>query len=625
MCCASRPTPCSKATGSWSSTRDTWWRGRSRPACATGSTPRSRRASARVMPSSCRSTAPRSGKECAPSSATKRARRKTARPGGRARRDRAAGAVAPLPGGRPGRAGPAGHQPRDPRRRLPGPHGAVRVGEINPASHPRLPRPPDHRPVLPGGPRGGAAPRGRAGGSAQPQDRLRVPVLPPHPPPDRRRERRAADGPRRHAAGGAPRAGREGPAGGRTDRPRRAPSRSALGRPAPARGDRPRHGHGTVHPPGRRADREPRPRLRSRDHRADREDEPRGVDARGGHTRPGDRREGAAHPEARGRAHLLGREGGMNALDLLRFAWGALKGHRLRTALTLLGMAIGVGAVILLTALGEGARGYVTNEFMALGSNLLIVLPGKTETTGNAPILGGTTRPLTLEDCEAITRRVPRVRRLAPLSVGSARVGYRERRRQVDVLGATPELLPVRLFRILIEVGAHSEIDAARREVMTVLKERHDGEEDVTVLTQDSVLGAFNRILGALTLALAGIAAISLSVAGIGIMNVMLVSVSERTPEVGLLKALGAPPRQILRVFLVEAVLLSAAGGLLGLLTGYVGSAILSQAFPALPAHPPTWAVIAALVVSLAAGALFGVLPARRAARLDPVVSLAGR
>jgi len=181
------------------------------------------------------------------------------------------------------------------------------------------------------------------------------------------------------------------------------------------------------------------------------------------------------------------------------------------------------------------------------------------------------------------------------------------------------------LFRILIEVGAHAEIDTARREVMDILKERHDNEEDVTVLTQDSVLSAFNRILGALTLALAGIAAISLSVAGIGIMNVMLVSVSERTPEVGLLKALGAPPREILKVFLVEAVLLSAAGGVLGLLIGYAGSGVLGQAFPALPARPPAWAVFAALAVSLLSGAVFGVLPARRAARLDPVIALAGR
>jgi len=401
----------------------------------------------------------------------------------------------------------------------------------------------------------------------------------------------------------------------------------------------------------------------------------------------------------------------MSALDLLRFAWEALKGHRLRTVLTLLGMGIGVGAVILLTALGEGARGYVTNEFMALGSNLLIVLPGRTETTGNAPIFGGTTRPLTLEDCEAIQRRAPHVRRLAPLAVGSARVGYGEKRREVTILGSTPDLLPVRhlaigvgrflpdveadrgapvavigrtvqselfgsetplgrtirigdwrfrvvglmapkgqsiglnmddvviipvssalrlfnqrsLFRILIEVGVHAEIDAARAQVMSILKERHDNEEDVTVLTQDSVLSAFNRILGALTLALAGIAAISLSVAGIGIMNVMLVSVSERTPEVGLLKALGAPPREILKVFLVEAVLLSAAGGVLGLLIGYAGSGVLGQAFPALPARPPAWAVFAALAVSLLSGAVFGVLPARRAARLDPVIALAGR
>jgi len=401
----------------------------------------------------------------------------------------------------------------------------------------------------------------------------------------------------------------------------------------------------------------------------------------------------------------------MSALDLLRFAWEALKGHRLRTVLTLLGMGIGVGAVILLTALGEGARGYVTNEFMALGSNLLIVLPGKTETTGNAPIFGGTTRPLTLEDCEAIQRRAPRVRRLAPLAVGSARVGYGEKRREVTILGTTPDMLSVRhlaigvgrflpdveadrgapvavigrtvqselfgsetplgrtirigdwrfrvvgvmapkgqsiglnmddvviipvssalrlfnqrsLFRILIEVGVHAEIDAARAQVMSILKERHDNEEDVTVLTQDSVLSAFNRILGALTLALAGIAAISLSVAGIGIMNVMLVSVSERTPEVGLLKALGAPPREILKVFLVEAVLLSAAGGVLGLLIGYAGSGVLGQTFPALPARPPTWAVFAALAVSLLSGAVFGVLPARRAARLDPVIALAGR
>src|SRR5207245_8220315 len=146
------------------------------------------------------------------------------------------------------------------------------------------------------------------------------------------------------------------------------------------------------------------------------------------------------------------------------------------------------------------------------------------------------------------------------------------------------------LFRILVEVGAHDEIPVARREVLRILKERHDGEEDITVLTQDAVLAAFDRILGALTLALAGIAAISLSVAGIGIMNVMLVSVSERTAEIGLLKALGAAPRAILEVFLVEAVLLSGSGGLAGILIGYAGAGTLTRLFPALPASPPGWA-----------------------------------
>lgn len=401
----------------------------------------------------------------------------------------------------------------------------------------------------------------------------------------------------------------------------------------------------------------------------------------------------------------------MSAFEILRFSLTALRGHRLRAGLTLLGVSIGVAAVVLLTALGEGARLYVTGEFASLGSNLLIVLPGKVETSGSAPIVGGTPRDLTLQDAQAVQRRCRQVRRVAPISLGAARVGYGDRRRELTVLGATPDLLPVRhleievgrflpdidpdrtapvavigrtvqrelfgaenplgkpirigdrrfrvsgvmggkgtslgmnmddivivpvasglrlfnqtsLFRILIEVGAHAQIDSARQEVLEILKLRHEGEEDVTILTQDSVLSAFNRILSALTLAIGGIAAISLSVAGIGIMNVMLVSVSERTSEIGLLKALGAAPGAILRVFLVEAIMLSASGGLLGLLVGYGGAGVLAHIFPALPAWPPSWAVAAAILLSTGSGIIFGVLPARRAARLDPVTALAGR
>ncbi len=126
-------------------------------------------------------------------------------------------------------------------------------------------------------------------------------------------------------------------------------------------------------------------------------------------------------------------------------------------------------------------------------------------------------------------------------------------------------------------------------------------------------------------MALGGIAAISLAVAGVGIMNVMLVSVSERTREVGLLKALGAGRRQILALFLTEAVLISSAGGLLGLALGWGAVRVLVAVYPALPATPPVWAVVAALVLSVVVGAAFGVLPARRATRLDPVAALGGR
>jgi len=397
--------------------------------------------------------------------------------------------------------------------------------------------------------------------------------------------------------------------------------------------------------------------------------------------------------------------------DLLGFAARALRGHRLRTALSLLGVAIGVAAVIALTALGEGARRYVVGQFTSLGTNLVIVLPGKTDTTGGMPGLGGVPHDLTLEDALAIVRGVPEVEKAAPISMGTETLAHGERRRQVAVVGATSEMLEVRhlslshgeflpalewdrsspvavlgatsarelfpggedpvgrvvrvadwrmrvlgvlaprgmqlgvdmddvvvvpvatamkmlnrpsLFRLLLQARSHVDLDRTKERVRKLLTERH-GEEDVTVITQDAVLTAFSSILGALTLALAGIAAISLAVAGVGIMNVMLVSVSERTREIGLLKAIGASRRQILAAFLAEAVLISTAGGLLGLAVGWAAVRVLVAVFPALPATPPHWAVVAAFSLSVTVGALFGVLPARRATRLDPVAALGGR
>jgi putative ABC transport system permease protein len=180
------------------------------------------------------------------------------------------------------------------------------------------------------------------------------------------------------------------------------------------------------------------------------------------------------------------------------------------------------------------------------------------------------------------------------------------------------------LFRLVMQVRSYADLGRTREGVLRILTERH-GEEDVTVITQDAVVTAFDSILGALTMALGGIAAVSLAVAGVGIMNVMLVSVSERTREVGLLKALGAGRGQILAAFLAEAVLISSAGGVLGLGLGWAAVLGLVAVYPALPASPPAWAVAAAFALAVAVGAVFGVLPARRATRLDPVTALAGR
>jgi len=399
----------------------------------------------------------------------------------------------------------------------------------------------------------------------------------------------------------------------------------------------------------------------------------------------------------------------MAVADLLGFALAALAGHRLRALLSLLGVAIGVTAVVLLTALGQGARAYVVNQFATLGTHLLIVIPGKVETSGGAPGWGGTPHELTLDDAAALARTLPEVARMAPLAMGTETVAAGERQRQVAVLGTTaafltvrdlavaagsflPDLPPTRgapvvvlgqrvarelypgsdpvgqvvrvggwrmrvvgllaprgvhlgmdmddvvivpvatgmrmfnrasLFRVLLKAHPTADLDRLKGRVVALLAERH-GEEDITCITQDAVLATFATLLDALTLALVGIAAISLVVAGVGIMNVMLVSVAERTAEVGLLRALGAQPRQVLACFLTEAALLSTAGGLAGLGAGWAGSAVVAHLYPDFPVAPPAWAPPAALGVALAVGTLFGYLPARRATRLDPVAALAG-
>jgi putative ABC transport system permease protein len=180
------------------------------------------------------------------------------------------------------------------------------------------------------------------------------------------------------------------------------------------------------------------------------------------------------------------------------------------------------------------------------------------------------------------------------------------------------------LFRILIEVRSNDTMEATRLAVIDFFTERHRAE-DITVISQDAVVTSFSSIMQVMTLALAGIASISLGVAGVGIMNVMLVSVTERRAEIGLLKAMGAVNRQILVVFVLEAVLLAVLGGLVGLTAGYLTVAVFVSYYPSFPAAPPLWAVISSMALSLFVGVGFGVWPARRATRLDPVRSLTGR
>jgi len=401
----------------------------------------------------------------------------------------------------------------------------------------------------------------------------------------------------------------------------------------------------------------------------------------------------------------------MRFVDCNRIAFGAMVRYPLRTGMMLLATSIGVGAVLLLTALGESARGYVSDAFQELGTNMVIVLPGKTETTGTGVgvLSGVTARDLTLDDARAVLRSRA-VRYVAPVIVGSIPVSRSGLERETMVVGTTPHFAAIRqwkmalgeflpnvdmdraspvcvigsvirtelfgteppigkwlrigdrrcrltgvlaeqgtsimvnvdevvivpvsyaqtlfdvsgLFRLIIQATGRETIDRAKQDVVRIIKQRHYGEEDVTVITQDAVLATFDGIFDTLTKALAGIASISLIVAGVLIMNVMLVAVSQRTREIGLLKALGATRRQIIALFLTEAAFLAVFGGLAGLGFGYLATVGLRALYPGYIFMPPAWAAIGAFLVAIACGIFFGIWPARKAAALDPIMALSG-
>jgi len=397
----------------------------------------------------------------------------------------------------------------------------------------------------------------------------------------------------------------------------------------------------------------------------------------------------------------------LGTADQFMLSSGAVRAYPLRSFLSMLGIAIGVMAVILLTSVGEGTRRYVLAQFSQFGTTIIAINPGKVETGGMPGVFGGTTQKLTIADAEALAR-LPNVRRVVPISLGKARVEGNGRGRSVPIQGCTSDLphvfhfgvaqgnfLPpgdprrgspvvvlgpklkrelfddrnalgefVRIaglrFRVigvmapkgsvlgfdiddaayipiatamqlfnqdeLIEIDIdfeHEEMtESVAEAVRKRLIERHNNREDFTLTTQTAMLETSGKIMRIITVSVAAIAGISLLVGAIGILTIMWISVGERTSEIGLLLAIGAHPRQILRIFLLEAVLITTAGGLLGAGTGIGLAALLRAFFPELPIYTPPLALLAALAMSTFAGIASGIAPARRAASLDPVEAL---
>jgi len=392
--------------------------------------------------------------------------------------------------------------------------------------------------------------------------------------------------------------------------------------------------------------------------------------------------------------------------DFIQLTFGAVRGHPLRTALTMLGIAVGTASVILLTSIGEGIRVYVNTQFSQFGTNLLSIMPGKAKTFG-LPGIATTTRKLTLEDALAL-QHLPGIEQVVPIIFGTASVEWENRSRSVFIVGATsdvPEVykmgvrqgvflpasdprrsspvtvlgpklkqelfgmenplgkyvriggirymvigimapkgqvvgmdlddrafIPVagamRLFNrdglqnIDIHFARADQVNLVTAEIQRIIKKRHDGEEDFTIVTQTGMLTTLDKIIRVMTVVVAAIAAISLWVGAVGIMNMMWISVNERVEEIGLEKAIGAEPRQILTLFLGEAALLSTVGGAIGVLIGISLANLIGFFVPALPVEIPYFYVALSLLVSLLAGLASGVLPARRAARLDPLEAL---
>ena len=393
--------------------------------------------------------------------------------------------------------------------------------------------------------------------------------------------------------------------------------------------------------------------------------------------------------------------------DAIRLALGAVTAQRLRSFLTLLGIAVGIASVILLTSIGEGIHRFVLAEFTQFGTNIASISPGKVKTSGPAPTgIPTSVRALTLDDARALAQ-LPHVTGMTAMVWGNSEVSGNGRLRRTTVNGVGADMLKVYSIKVrtgqflpdealenaraLVVLGAKlkselfgsanplgarvrvgnlqfrvigvleakgqflgvdlddaayiptaralelynrdglMKIDLAYEEgipastivkaVKATLTARH-GREDFTITTQEDMLRTLSNILDILTMAVGALGSISLLVGGVGIVTIMTIAVSERTGEIGLLVALGAPQRTILGLFLGEAVALSALGGVIGLVLGIGLAQVIHLAVPALPVHTPVTFVLLAEGIAIAIGLLAGVLPARSAARLDPVEAL---
>jgi len=413
----------------------------------------------------------------------------------------------------------------------------------------------------------------------------------------------------------------------------------------------------------------------------------------------------------------------VSILESVRLAFRALVANKLRAALTMLGIIIGVGAVITLMSAGEGVSLYIEEQFQGMGSNLLFVMPGSMEEANAGPpgmSAGGV--ELTNGDVEALRDpiRAPDVAAISPQMFRSTTVATGKRDTVAQVMGVTPDFaevrnwfpevgefivqedlnsrarvailgrtvvedlfpdnpypleqtvkingIPFRVIGVLEEKGgsqmgdedssvliplttaqtrlfpsrsrsgeyrvsvilvkavSEDRMEAASEQVAAILREQHDidfsDEDDFSVISQSDILDVFGQITDVLTVFLGAIAGISLLVGGIGIMNIMLVSVTERTREIGLRKAVGARRRDILWQFLMEAVTLSLVGGVVGIGLGSLGAEIVSALIEDFRAVVTSQAVLLATTFSVAVGLFFGIYPARRAALLSPIDAL---